>query len=88
METVCQMLSALGADICISDDGLVINGKSHLSGGVVDSCNDHRIAMSAAVAAVACSSDVIITGAECASKSYPDFWTDIKDRLGMNVEFC
>ena len=44
--------------------------------------------MSAAVAAVACSSDVIITGAECASKSYPDFWTDIKNRLGMNVEFC
>ena len=88
LETVCQMLSALGADICISDDGLVINGKAHLTGGVVDSCNDHRIAMSAAVAAVACSSDVIITGAECASKSYPDFWTDIKDRLGMNVEFC
>ena len=38
--------------------------------------NDHRIAMMAAVAAVACKEPVTILGAECVKKSYPRFWED------------
>lgn len=81
--SVTDMLTALGADVKITEDGLIINGRASLSGGVVDSFNDHRIAMSAAVASVACTSPVTVNGAECASKSYPDFWTDIKNKLGI-----
>ena len=61
------MLKALGADIEETEDGLLINGSGapaidgcrtnddfKLKGGKVDSFNDHRIAMSAAVAAGIC----------------------------------
>lgn len=83
--TVRAMLTSLGADVTETEDGLIIVGKEKLTGGVTGSFNDHRIAMSAAVAAVACTSPVTINGAECASKSYPEFWTDIKELLGIKL---
>ena len=46
-------------------------------GAVIDSCNDHRIAMSFAVAALAADSDTIIKGAECVGISYPLFFEDL-----------
>mgnify|MGYP002572534535 CR=1 FL=1 len=63
------------------------NYASHLkAGGVtVDSHNDHRIAMMAAVAAPRCAAPVTITGAECVAKSYPDFWEDY-ERLGGQIQ--
>lgn len=76
LKTTAQMLNALGADVKETADGLVIKGKSKLSGGTVDAANDHRIAMSAAVAAGICEKDVTVVGAECVAKSYPDFWKD------------
>ncbi len=85
LESVCEMLTALGANIQTTDDGLIINGVPRLSGGCVSSANDHRIAMSAAVAACACASEVVIEGAEAVSKSYPAFWDDIAS-LGIKIE--
>ena len=61
------------------EDGLVIHGTGRLEGGIVDSYNDHRIAMSAGVAASICRKDVTILGAECVSKSYPFFWNDLEE---------
>ncbi|MBO7309846.1 MAG: 3-phosphoshikimate 1-carboxyvinyltransferase, partial [Clostridia bacterium] len=78
LASVSSMLTSLGAQIKVTDDGLIINGKPQLDGGEVSSFNDHRIAMSAAVASVACSSSVTVCDFECTSKSYPDFLTDIK----------
>lgn len=74
-------LTALGADICATDDGFVINGKKRLSGGRVSGLNDHRIVMCAAVAASGCENPVIIDGAETVAKSYPSFFDDY-NRLG------
>lgn len=74
--TVCQMLKSLGADAEETEDGLLIHGGKILSGGTADSCNDHRIAMSAAVASALCSGPVTVTGAEAVEKSYPTFWSD------------
>lgn len=79
--SVSAMLRALGADVSETEDGLVINGRPSLGGGTVQTYNDHRIAMSAAVASVACTSPVTVLGAECTSKSYPEFWKDIKENL-------
>ncbi|MBQ9161861.1 MAG: 3-phosphoshikimate 1-carboxyvinyltransferase [Clostridia bacterium] len=76
LESVTRMLSGLGADILQLDDGLIINGKRYLDGGTVDSFSDHRIAMSAGVAATVCKSPVTVLGAQCVSKSYPAFWND------------
>ena len=80
--SVCSLLSTLGADIKQTDDGLIINGRPSLTGGRISSYNDHRIAMSAAVAACVCSSAVIIDGAEAVQKSYPSFWDDMRS-LGI-----
>ena len=73
IESVCETLSALGADIRQTEDGMIIQGKNRLSGGKVNSHNDHRIAMSAAVASLVCDGDVIIEGFEAINKSYPTF---------------
>lgn len=75
--TVREMLSSLGATLVETEDGLVIEGKPALMGGTVPSAGDHRIAMSAAVASVACREPVTITGAEATAKSYPAFFDDM-----------
>ena len=71
-------LMKLGADIAEEPEGLLIKGKPEgLQGGaVVDAWNDHRIAMSMAVATLASKEPVILTGAESVNKSYPEFWND------------
>lgn len=69
-------LSALGADITATDDGMVINGGKPLKFGTVQSELDHRIAMSAAVAGAA-GAGVKIIDADCASVSYPDFFKEV-----------
>ncbi len=76
--TVREMLSALGAKVVETDDGLVIEGKPRLTGGTVSAAGDHRIAMSASVASVACDAAVTITGAEATAKSYPAFFDDMR----------
>ena len=62
LESVAQMLKALGGRVIITDDGLRIDG-SPLSGGTVEAYNDHRIVMSAAIAALRCDGAVTIRGA-------------------------
>ena len=64
------------------EDGLVIPGPQQLSGGTADSAGDHRIAMSAAVAACGCAGAVDVQGSECVSKSYPRFWDDLAQLKG------
>ena len=76
--TVCT-LKALGADIKVTNDTIVINGRETLMGGVtVDSYNDHRIAMMISIAALRCEKEVILTGANAVNKSYPHFFKDYK----------
>ena len=81
--SISTVLSELGASVTQSDDGLIINGRPSLIGGKVSSFGDHRIAMSAAVASVACAQNVTIDGAEATQKSYPDFWRDMR-ALGIS----
>ena len=56
-------------------------------GRTVDSCGDHRIAMSAAVMACYAASPVTVDGAECVAKSYPAFWDDFDslDRTNSDI---
>ena len=78
------MLEALGGGAEASQESLTVYPAT-LHGGIVDTVNDHRIAMAAAIAATACTGDVVILGAECVEKSYPSFWTEYR-RLGGNYE--
>jgi 3-phosphoshikimate 1-carboxyvinyltransferase len=77
------MIEALGGKAEATDDTLTIHGTG-LAGGIVNACNDHRIAMSAAIAATVCATPVTILGAECVNKSYPQFWAEYS-RLGGKI---
>ena len=69
-------LKKLGAKITAGSDTLVIE-ESALKPGVVSGCNDHRLAMSLAVAGLAVGG-ITISGAECINKSYPHFIADMQ----------
>lgn len=85
LATTTKELTALGAKIRIAGDDLIIDGVDALWGGDVDSHNDHRIAMMAAVAASRATGEVRIHGAEAVNKSYPAFFDHYR-LLGGNVE--
>ena len=76
LQSTAALIRDLGGSVDELPDGLVIHGTGSLFGGAVDSCSDHRIAMSAAVAAGLCRESVTISGADCVRKSYPAFWED------------
>ena len=61
-----------------------ITGVEFLDGGEIDACNDHRIAMAMAIASIKCKDKLIIKGAECVEKSYPNFFDDFK-KLGGKI---
>ena len=82
--SVISMLETLGGKAAATEDTLTVYGTG-LTGGVVNACNDHRIAMAAAIAATVCTEDVTILGAECVNKSYPKFFEEYS-RLGGNYE--
>ena len=82
--SVIAMLESLGGQAEATDDTLTVLGTG-LTGGTVSSFNDHRIAMSAAIAATVCSNPVTILGAQCVEKSYPIFFEEYS-RLGGNYE--
>jgi 3-phosphoshikimate 1-carboxyvinyltransferase len=71
-------LSAMGADIRVTEDGWVINGPRQLDGARVDSAGDHRVAMALAVAGLIANGKTEIEGAECVHISYPDFFDHLE----------
>ena len=83
LSTTAALLTALGGRAQEGPDFLTVWGGP-LAGGTVDSANDHRIAMAAAIAATACTGPVTIRGAECVQKSYPDFW-EVYQSLGGEI---
>lgn len=84
LRTTSALLRALGGCVTELSDGLVIQGSGKLNGGTVDSCNDHRIAMSAAVAACVSTAPVTVLGPECTNKSFPRFWENF-ERLERTI---
>jgi len=85
LTAIYDTLTKLGADISATPDGLIIKGRKTLSGGEVQSFNDHRIVMMAAIASIKCTAPVKISGAQAASKSYPHFFEDFK-KLGGKIK--
>ena len=86
IESTRTELEKLGADIVETEDGLIINGRTSLKGGVeIDSWNDHRIAMAMAVASIRCEEPIVIKDSYVVNKSYPNFWEDFA-KLGGVIE--
>jgi 3-phosphoshikimate 1-carboxyvinyltransferase len=70
-----QNISVLGGKSMYRGGNLIIYPQKKYHGGIIHTYNDHRIAMSFAVAGTRIS-DIRIDRPECVSKSYPDFWRD------------
>jgi len=75
-------LGKMGAKVQETNDGLEITGVPSLEGANVNSCGDHRIAMACAVAALGAKGRTILDGASCVTKSYPNFFEDLKNLGG------
>ena len=79
-------LNKLGANVTEEGDSLIIQGVQGFTGGVtVSAWNDHRIAMSLAVASSRCEKEIVLEEAESVRKSYPHFWDDFV-KMGGEIE--
>lgn len=84
LKAITEGINKLGGEVYEGEDYLIIEGKSMLEGGEVDSFNDHRIAMALAIASLKCKFPVIINNSEAVNKSYPQFYEHFK-KLGGKV---
>ncbi|SDL66646.1 3-phosphoshikimate 1-carboxyvinyltransferase [Sediminibacillus halophilus] len=75
---VAQTLQALGAKVEVTEDGMVIKGKTPLHGGTVDSYGDHRIGMMAGIASFVTDGAVALKNPECINISYPSFFDHLE----------
>ncbi len=73
-ESLQKVFSDLGGDVKLEGNQMIIKGTGHLNGGVVDSYNDHRISMAAAISGVISENKIMIENAEAVNKSYPEFF--------------
>ena len=76
LSAMAEGLNRLGGRVREKPDGLVIDGVGSLKGGRAEGCNDHRVVMALAVAALRSKGDVVLTDAQSIGKSYPDFFRD------------
>lgn len=79
-------LGKLGVRIELIQDDMIIHGKGNLSGGVVASHGDHRIAMALAVAGLKAQSSIVIEGAESVHKSFPDFF-EMLEKINVRLNY-
>ena len=77
IDVMVSNLSAMGASIEATDDGMIIHGGKPLHGAAINSKLDHRIAMSFAVASLIADGETEILGSECVDISYPTFYRDL-----------
>lgn len=78
IDTVVAELTKLGANITATEDGMIIKGRTELSGGIVSSHGDHRIGMMLVVAAAICKGEVFLEKEESIYISYPSFFEHLR----------
>ncbi len=78
LNAIATELNKLGGKVQELTDSLIIDGVESFVGGNVSSYDDHRIAMSMAIASTRCKEVLIIDNKKCVAKSYPSFWEDFK----------
>lgn len=76
--TLQQEFGKLGIRIDLDGDIMIVHGTETFSGGKVEAHHDHRIAMALAIAATVATEEVLISGAEAVSKSFPSFWEKLE----------
>jgi 3-phosphoshikimate 1-carboxyvinyltransferase len=84
LQSLNAEFTKMGAEIEADSSSLAVKGASALHGALIDSHNDHRIAMACAVAALCAEGQTIIQNAQCVRKSYPQFFLHLK-HLGAEI---
>ncbi|MBC8060186.1 MAG: 3-phosphoshikimate 1-carboxyvinyltransferase [Clostridiaceae bacterium] len=87
LNAISTELNKLGGKVVEREDSLFITGVETLKGGMVESYNDHRIAMALAIASLKCDNSVIIRDSNCIKKSYPGFFEDFAELGGIIDEW-
>lgn len=77
IDVMVENLQKMGATVTATEDGMIIEGGNPLHGAVIESKNDHRIAMTFAVTALAAEGETEILDADCVNISYPNFYKDL-----------
>lgn len=83
IKAIVSELKKMGADIEEEEDGFIINGPTRLQGAVCESYNDHRIAMSLAVAALLAEGKTVIRNSECIDISFPGFEKTLQNLINL-----
>jgi 3-phosphoshikimate 1-carboxyvinyltransferase len=81
IKAIVSELKKMGADIEEREDGFTVNGPTRLQGAVCESYNDHRIAMSLAVAALLAEGKTVIKNSECIDISFPGFEKTLQELI-------
>lgn len=91
LSSTAALINSLGGHATEGEDFLEVRGRASvcaedpahpLKGGVVSSCNDHRLVMAAALASTISAGPVTITGAEAVEKSWPGFFREFTEAGG------
>ena len=83
IKAMVSELKKMGADIKEKEDGFSVNGPTKLQGAVCESYNDHRIAMSLAVAALLAEGKTVIKNSECIDISFPGFEKTLQNLINF-----
>ncbi|MGN1168621.1 MAG: 3-phosphoshikimate 1-carboxyvinyltransferase, partial [Acutalibacteraceae bacterium] len=84
LSAVAQMLCSIGAKVEEKEDSLIITvNPGAVYSGTVDSFNDHRMVMSAAVAALGSGGEITVRNAQAVNKSYPSFFETLSSLGGI-----
>ena len=81
ISTICNNLARMGANIRELPDGFIIEGPTKLHGASIETCDDHRIAMTFQIASLITSGKIQLDNDSCASISFPEFYSTLKSIL-------
>jgi 3-phosphoshikimate 1-carboxyvinyltransferase len=84
IQVMAEGLQLLGVDAQATPDGMVIQGGGQITGGVVDSHGDHRIAMAFAIAGLRANAPITILDCANVNTSFPEF-KDLAKKLGLDL---
>lgn len=87
IDAVTRNLQSMGGDITPTDDGFIIRGGSSLHSSNIETCHDHRIAMSFAIADLIADGNNTYDYPECVCISYPSFYDDLRKLQKSYVKF-
>ena len=87
LAVMARQLTKMNAKVDEHQDGLTIYGGNDLQGCELDSEDDHRVAMSLAIASIMAKSNSKLRRSNAAAISYPDFWSDLSRLKQKNNNF-